>query len=547
MGPQQLLADAFRSVNLDNATAVRLRAEAPASRFDNYLDKAAAPRDGASASDESVRAARPEDETETEPKTPTTDTEGDTEVVVVAAGASVATAQVQALQVLASPAPVAAGTETGDPNRPVGAVDPASELPRAGGDAPSSTQWPVARTDAGDTGEDRIASRRTDAPVVDAPKSTAGDSGERAQARDSVSSPQAAISTTRSNGAASKGPSDSGSDGSRSGEKRSAEVKRAEPVQAPVVGPKQVGVERVDPQVQTLHQQKVAAWLADRREGSSIHTDPGKNEDSDVGGRTLSAKLRTLSLEKGEAAHRLRPSLASGHGDGPAAAVARFLVEGAGKVDAAFAVDVATSVAERPSVPRQAALAASGVVVGDLLAARSDSADSIENAARLLASSGSHGRHQVTMRLDPPELGQLRLAISMQQQDMTLRVEAQTQSVARLIESRLGELKEALATQGIRVDRADIVVRTPASSEANAHTQREPGQGSSGQSSSDGGGAGFLGGDPAHTPGQEARQEAWTGAREDGGALTHPEATDHETALNRRRTPATESLVDLVA
>ncbi len=545
MGPQQLLADAFRSVNLDSPTAARLRAEAPASRFDNYLDEASAPRDGASASDESEQAARPEDDAQNKSEAPTDEAQAESEVAVVASSAVV---QSQALQVVSAQAQVSSGVEATEQSRSVGRVDAAAEAPRAGSGASSATDAPAARADGPDAGDSRISMQRTTAPVVETPNSPAAESSERTQVRDPNSSQQRDASIARPNGETSEGRSDRGADRLRAGEKRPVEVNHAEPVKAVAVDTKREGVERVDPQAQTVHQRKVEAWLADRRESSGEQRqDTGRHDNDGLGNRARVSKLPALLLDKGDTVRHLRPTVASGHGDGPAAAVARFLVEGAAKVDAPSAVDVSTSPVARPTLSSQAVPVATSNVVGDLLTARVEGADSIDGAARLLASSGSQGRHQVTMRLDPPEMGQMRLAIRMQQQDMTLRVEAQTQSVVKLIESRLGELREALATQGIRVDRADVVVRAPASGEANGHMQREPGQGSTGQPAADGGAADFLGGDPAHTPSDEANRESWAGSRGDGALPNEMESADHEAVTNEERTPATESLVDLVA
>ncbi len=105
-------------------------------------------------------------------------------------------------------------------------------------------------------------------------------------------------------------------------------------------------------------------------------------------------------------------------------------------------------------------------LVGDLLAAPSEGTDPLQGAARILRASGPSGNFQATMNLDPPELGQLKLQVRMQQQGMTLHVETQTRQVARLIESRMSELRGALAGHGVNVERADVVVRAPDAGEA---------------------------------------------------------------------------------
>ncbi len=102
--------------------------------------------------------------------------------------------------------------------------------------------------------------------------------------------------------------------------------------------------------------------------------------------------------------------------------------------------------------------------------------DGIASAARVLSASGGGGRFQVAMQLDPPELGQMRLHIQMHQQAMTLHVDVESQAVSKLIESRLSMLRDALAVHGIRIDRTDVVVRSPNSAETGAY-QEQGGQG----------------------------------------------------------------------
>ncbi len=85
------------------------------------------------------------------------------------------------------------------------------------------------------------------------------------------------------------------------------------------------------------------------------------------------------------------------------------------------------------------------------------------------------------MQLDPPELGQLKLQIQMRQQGLILRVEAQTQVVAKMIESRLVELSDALGVHGIRVDRAEVTVRSGGSTQADAQSPQDNGPSNHGE------------------------------------------------------------------
>jgi flagellar hook-length control protein FliK len=172
-------------------------------------------------------------------------------------------------------------------------------------------------------------------------------------------------------------------------------------------------------------------------------------------------------------------SAGSLQGDSPAASIAKFLladISGSPSPDsvARGAADRPTGfthLAADPTSPPPALARTPGTFGGQVLASGVEGPDQIAAAARVLRASSGSGRFQVKMQLHPPELGQLKLHIQMQQQTLTLSVEVQTQAVAKLIESRLSELHEALATHGIRVDRTDVVTRS--SAPADPQTQRQ--------------------------------------------------------------------------
>lgn len=107
--------------------------------------------------------------------------------------------------------------------------------------------------------------------------------------------------------------------------------------------------------------------------------------------------------------------------------------------------------------------APAGSTFSQILATRLDPASSMESTARVLAANGGNGRHQVILRLSPAELGDLRLDVRMTAGVMSLRVDADNAVAGRLIESRLGELREALSTHGISIERTEVVVRGDAS------------------------------------------------------------------------------------
>ncbi len=163
-------------------------------------------------------------------------------------------------------------------------------------------------------------------------------------------------------------------------------------------------------------------------------------------------------------------SAGSLQGDSPAASIAKFLladISGSPGSDsvARGAADRPigfTHLAADPTSPPPALARSPETFGGQVLASGAEGPDQLAAAARVLRASSGSGRFQVKMQLHPPELGQLKMLIQMQQQTLTLSIEVQTRAVAKLIESRLPELHEALATHGIRVDRTDVVTRSSA-------------------------------------------------------------------------------------
>ncbi len=65
----------------------------------------------------------------------------------------------------------------------------------------------------------------------------------------------------------------------------------------------------------------------------------------------------------------------------------------------------------------------------------------------------------VQLRLSPPELGSLRLELSMQNGVMTAAVETETPAARQILLDHLPALRERLAEQNIRIERFDVDVR----------------------------------------------------------------------------------------
>ncbi len=185
--------------------------------------------------------------------------------------------------------------------------------------------------------------------------------------------------------------------------------------------------------------------------------------------------------------------------------------------------------------------------LGEAIAAEIAGPDGPAQAARVVAASGGGHRFQLAMRLEPPELGALRLQLQMQGMALNLRVEAESGSVARLIESRLSHLRETLAAHGIQIERTDIVVRSSGSQEA-AWQQHGGSQGEESRGGSAGSPSEQLAGDSDHNH---------SAAHEGEGNPQRSKAPSSEGPDRRSWMPnvtaptsvdaMTESLLDLVA
>lgn len=96
-------------------------------------------------------------------------------------------------------------------------------------------------------------------------------------------------------------------------------------------------------------------------------------------------------------------------------------------------------------------------------AIKPDEAEGIEKLARVIRTSSKDGQSKMVLRLDPPELGQVRIDARMQDGALTVRMEAQTQAGHDALKGRLSELRGALEQQGIHVQQVDVDLRPPQS------------------------------------------------------------------------------------
>lgn len=85
----------------------------------------------------------------------------------------------------------------------------------------------------------------------------------------------------------------------------------------------------------------------------------------------------------------------------------------------------------------------------------------IDRLTDVVASHVAENRWHVSLQLDPPELGRLRLDVSMREDGLAVRMHVGSESVRRLAESRLPDLVQALSDQEMRVAHTQVTVREP--------------------------------------------------------------------------------------
>jgi hypothetical protein len=110
----------------------------------------------------------------------------------------------------------------------------------------------------------------------------------------------------------------------------------------------------------------------------------------------------------------------------------------------------------------------------------------------------------VTIRLQPQELGDLKIRMQLQNGRVEARFEAATEQARDILDKNLGALRAALESRGLGVDRLDVYAADRPS--PLVHAPADPGQDHSGPAFAD---------DQSHHAGGEAGGHGWPGR---GGA-----------------------------
>jgi len=94
-----------------------------------------------------------------------------------------------------------------------------------------------------------------------------------------------------------------------------------------------------------------------------------------------------------------------------------------------------------------------------------DQSGSIDRIANVIRSNLGQRFNQLTIQLDPPELGRLRIDIRLAGTQLRVNITTETASAQTVISERLALLREALEKQGITINRFEVQMRNP------SHTQ----------------------------------------------------------------------------
>lgn len=94
-----------------------------------------------------------------------------------------------------------------------------------------------------------------------------------------------------------------------------------------------------------------------------------------------------------------------------------------------------------------------------LLVSAQETAENVDSIVRHVAAAHNRGESRVQIRLEPPELGTLRIDIQRQNDMMVLRFEAATPQTQQLLQQTAADLKAALDSQGFANTQIDVQLR----------------------------------------------------------------------------------------
>lgn len=129
----------------------------------------------------------------------------------------------------------------------------------------------------------------------------------------------------------------------------------------------------------------------------------------------------------------------------------------------------------------------------------------IEQVVRVVRAQIGERQSHARLQLQPPELGQLRIDVRITGKSVQIHIQSQTQVAHQMLQARAGELRQALESQGLNVERTQFEIREPSQS-AQSHARHD---------STD-----------AHTAARDSHSETGSGERGHAGAEPNAETTE---------------------
>lgn len=125
------------------------------------------------------------------------------------------------------------------------------------------------------------------------------------------------------------------------------------------------------------------------------------------------------------------------------------------------------------------------------------------------------GRHSsIVLRLEPPELGQMRIDVRMSGQELALRLQADTLAGHDALKGRLHELRNSLEQHGFKLNQIEVELRLPQTSPPESHQDRTAQQ-------------------QTHHDGHASHGPGWQGPSGGGGASAEPDLPNEGSAFSQ--------------
>jgi flagellar hook-length control protein FliK len=185
--------------------------------------------------------------------------------------------------------------------------------------------------------------------------------------------------------------------------------------------------------------------------------------------------IKASALPAAESAPAARVVADAIRGPTPAEALGRVLAgrpaESVGRVAAASPATAGGEAGQRQAGTASRTAERSAPNKNSESAERGDSARRADFArlVRSLKVQAGAKSSSAVIRLDPPELGRVRINVRMEENALSVRVEAATAKGRELLQSRIRELVDSLAEHNIRVDRLEVVAAEDGSGLSGSH------------------------------------------------------------------------------